>query len=27
MTRMHDAITTIADLGMICGPEGDGEEH
>jgi hypothetical protein len=23
MTRMRDAITTLAALGMICGPEGD----
>jgi hypothetical protein len=27
MTRMRDAITTLAALGMICGPEGDREEH
>jgi hypothetical protein len=23
MARMRDAISTLADLGMICGPEGD----
>jgi hypothetical protein len=27
MTRMRDAITTLAALGMICGPEGDTQEH
>ena len=27
MTRMRDAITTLAALGMICGPEGDTGKH
>jgi hypothetical protein len=26
MTRIRDAITTLAGLGMICGPEGDTDE-
>jgi hypothetical protein len=27
MTHIRDAITTLAGLGMICGPEGDTEER
>ena len=26
MTRIREAITTLAGLGMLCGPEGDTEE-